>query len=165
MVAFASRVIQPRLQAVEHYFPYRFLGSRGLADIHALRIQAKKLRYSMEIFEALFGNEFGELIKNVRGLQDAAGRVHDSTVFKEHLLDFVQEGVVTREVGAPLLQHCAVKQKEALLEFRRVWKQIRSLNLPVRLHDFWSNTAGHTPEKPNNNEIQEMHEKQIAFSV
>lgn len=48
---------------------------------HDMRIAAKRLRYTMEIFAFLFPPGFEALIKPVRQIQDFLGQVHDCDVF------------------------------------------------------------------------------------
>lgn len=48
---------------------------------HDMRIAAKRLRYTMEIFAFLFPPSFEALIKPVRHIQDLLGLVHDCDVF------------------------------------------------------------------------------------
>lgn len=61
-------------------------------DLHALRIECKKLRYLMEFFASLFPKKkIGRLIKQLKRLQDNLGRFQDLSVQEEHLEDFVEQ--------------------------------------------------------------------------
>jgi CHAD domain-containing protein len=59
-------------------------------QLHALRIECKKLRYLMDFFQSLFpGEEITMLIKQVKKLQTNLGDFNDLCVQEEYLLDTV----------------------------------------------------------------------------
>jgi CHAD domain-containing protein len=51
-----------------------------IETLHALRIDAKRLRYSVEFFRETLGPEGNELIARIVGLQDHLGLLHDADV-------------------------------------------------------------------------------------
>lgn len=60
-------------------------------DLHALRLECKKLRYLLEFFSALFPEkEIQRLVKQLKGLQDNLGRFQDLFVQQETLLSWVE---------------------------------------------------------------------------
>ncbi len=61
-------------------------------DIHALRIECKKLRYLLEFFVDLFGHaQSRHLISDMKGLQDVLGQFNDYSVQQEFLLRHGQQ--------------------------------------------------------------------------
>ena len=60
------------------------------AGHHAMRIAVKRLRYTMEIYEAAFGKPMTRIISRVKQLQTLLGRVHDCDVWVESLDTFAQ---------------------------------------------------------------------------
>lgn len=59
-------------------------------DLHALRIDCKKLRYLMEFFASLYpADDIGALIKQLKKLQDNLGRFNDYCVQAETLLHLI----------------------------------------------------------------------------
>lgn len=75
--------------------------------LHRLRITAKRLRYTLELFGAPLGSETAGMIEELKGLQDGLGLLHDRDVLAELL---VQErrsaarrglGRLARTVTAP----------------------------------------------------------------
>ncbi|HEC21744.1 MAG TPA: CHAD domain-containing protein [Chloroflexi bacterium] len=74
----APRLIYTRYEAVRAYEP--LLQDAPIATLHALRIDAKRLRYTLEFFREVLGEEAGEVIKAVVGLQDHLGALHDADV-------------------------------------------------------------------------------------
>jgi len=60
-----------------------------IEELHALRIAAKRLRYTMEIFAALYPGELKEPLQACRKAQDLLGDLHDSDVWVAMLPQFL----------------------------------------------------------------------------
>lgn len=58
---------------------------------HAMRIAAKRLRYTMECFAALYDDDLKAQIKTVKNLQDILGDMHDCDVWADMLPEFMEE--------------------------------------------------------------------------
>ncbi|MDQ1328379.1 MAG: hypothetical protein QG641_1664 [Candidatus Poribacteria bacterium] len=70
----------------------------NISELHAMRISAKRLRYTMEVFESLYEDELKQPIKIIRELQTILGDFHDCAVWVEYLPQFLeQEKVLTFE--------------------------------------------------------------------
>lgn len=71
------------------------------AEVHRLRIQCKKLRYSMEFFSSLYpGEELQTVIKHLKKLQDILGDFNDFSVQQGMLLQTLatlNSGTATQE--------------------------------------------------------------------
>jgi CHAD domain-containing protein len=145
MRSFSRQVIRPRLKALEAYRYKRFTGASGPVELHRMRICAKKLRYSLQIFEIYYRQDFGELIGNVRVLQDQAGRVHDLETHAQRIREFVQQGRLDARAGARVLACCSSLRDAAFAEFRQAWRAFWRLDLAVRLHRYWSGAAAGIP--------------------
>jgi len=62
------------------------------AEVHRLRIAAKKLRYLLELFRSLYPRQEAErLVRLLKGLQDVLGAHHDLATQKRSLAAFAQE--------------------------------------------------------------------------
>ncbi|CAN5630437.1 hypothetical protein BH23CHL5_BH23CHL5_19810 [soil metagenome] len=75
----ARRILRVR---VAEYFAYEPIVNEPTATIHLhdLRISAKRLRYTLELFRSVFG-EIGERnISRVKDIQEALGHLHDCDV-------------------------------------------------------------------------------------
>lgn len=79
--------------AIEHVMLY----AKALADPeritahHEMRIAAKKLRYTMEIYRDLYGDGLAPSIKMVKELQDYLGDMHDCDVWTAFLPLFLTD--------------------------------------------------------------------------
>ena len=77
--ALAGKLIEPLIEQAARDRP----ADDGLEypdEMHQLRIDLKKLRYGLELFEPTFGNRYSELYECVEKLQDLLGRHHDLVV-------------------------------------------------------------------------------------
>ena len=63
------------------------IGTRELAlsDYHRLRIDVKRLRYTLEFFRSVLGPEAGDAIEVLKKLQDTFGDLQDAVVAANHL--------------------------------------------------------------------------------
>jgi CHAD domain-containing protein len=52
----------------------------AVEQLHALRIAAKRLRYTLELFRDVFGQRGGALIDQVKAVQEDLGEIHDHDV-------------------------------------------------------------------------------------
>ena len=67
------------------------LDSATLDQLHALRIEFKKLRYTMEYFREVLGPEAGWVIDQIKMLQDHLGELNDAQVATQILRDFLTD--------------------------------------------------------------------------
>ncbi len=88
------------------------------AELHRLRIDAKKLRYLLEFFGALFDPaRVDPLVKELKRLQDLLGGFNDMDVQRRHLREFAAELKDDPDVPAATL--LAMGRLEAALETRQ----------------------------------------------
>lgn len=114
-----------------------------LEELHAMRIAAKRLRYTMEVFEPLYNGGLKELLKTVRKVQTMLGDIHDCDVWVEYLPQFLEEeGTRTLEyyghtrplnrlkTGILYLQQERREHRMKLYqEFVEFWQQLQDQNL------------------------------------
>jgi CHAD domain-containing protein len=60
-------------------------------ELHALRIAAKKLRYTLEIFAPLYPGELKDPLQACRKIQDTLGEMHDCDVWIQILAEFLDD--------------------------------------------------------------------------
>ncbi|MCL4244402.1 MAG: CHAD domain-containing protein, partial [Candidatus Dadabacteria bacterium] len=95
------------------------------SDLHALRIECKKLRYYLEFFESLFpGEEAKRAIKQLKSLQDNLGDFNDLHVQQGSIQDFLslvpagsphERGII--EAAGGLISCLYSRQEERRAEF------------------------------------------------
>ncbi len=63
----------------------------NVAELHTMRIRAKHLRYTMEAFDELYGDQIRPFISQLKKIQDLLGSIHDADVWMERIPNFIQE--------------------------------------------------------------------------
>jgi CHAD domain-containing protein len=98
------RVIAPvliftRMAAVRAFAS--LLPSASLEQLHELRIEFKKLRYTFEFFREVLGAEIKAVIGDLKGLQDHLGDLNDAQVATQILSQFLTDWDA-RQAGLPI---------------------------------------------------------------
>ncbi|MCS6775187.1 MAG: CHAD domain-containing protein [Chloroherpetonaceae bacterium] len=92
LVANAERVIAARVDALLRYEPF-LAHPECVTELHEMRIAAKRLRYTLEVFEKSvtqeerFAKPYAQAIETVRLLQEHLGEIHDADVLVPHLTE------------------------------------------------------------------------------
>ncbi|MBN1201953.1 MAG: CHAD domain-containing protein [Anaerolineae bacterium] len=93
-VAFQVRHIAPRLiyERFEQVRAYEtVMDNADLPTLHALRIDFKRLRYTLEFFREVLGPEIKQVIDETKTMQDHLGDLNDTVVAIEILREFVDQ--------------------------------------------------------------------------
>lgn len=147
MRSFSRQVIEPRWNTLEAYRRNKFTGSDGAAELHRMRIRAKKLRYSLEIFKIYYGEDYTRLILEVWKVQDTAGRVHDLEIYEQRIRKLVKSGSLDTVSRNALLDYCRKERAESFSEFQRTWRAFWRLHLGAQLRGYWAGTAARIPDQ------------------
>ncbi len=120
-----------RYEAVRAY--ERLLPDAPTTTYHALRIECKRLRYALEFFRDVLGEETPTLIKQVTAMQDLLGELQDACVAAGLLSDFLSEHRQARQkrddpsalagIEAYLAAQQA-RQVELLASFAAPWAEL-----------------------------------------
>jgi len=100
----------------------------GAAQLHALRILAKKLRYSAEFFASLYGRrKVAAYVAALAKMQDTLGQINDIAVAHRLLdeLDALPELSAQREAGALARGWIAHELSRRLVELGKVLRAFR----------------------------------------
>jgi triphosphatase len=100
------------------------------ADLHAIRLQAKRLRYASEFFAPLFpGRETRRFIRRLAVLQDQLGHLNDTRVAADLLAELgAERGFAAGVVRGWVAAGAAGARSRA----GRAWHRLR------KLEPFWS---------------------------
>lgn len=123
--------IYKRLAAVRAY--ESILPSASILQMHALRIEFKKFRYTLEYFREVLGPESKGIIDEVKIMQDHLGDLNDADVACRILRDFLDEmearqatiPVEDRDNPEPIVAYLAAKHAERhhlMITFREAWE-------------------------------------------
>jgi CHAD domain-containing protein len=75
----AKRILAVRVAELFSYGPV-IDDVEAIAQLHDARIAAKRLRYTLETFDSVFGADGAQAIAEIKELQDLIGQVHDLDV-------------------------------------------------------------------------------------
>jgi CHAD domain-containing protein len=124
----APQLIYARWAGVQAFD--RLLDGASVAVLHALRIECKRLRYTLEFFREVLGAEAKEVIAEVVQLQDHLGNLNDADVANALLSEFLFASpgppASDRVIAPGVVSYLAAKQRELqmLIEtFPRTWKR------------------------------------------
>ena len=102
------------------FFSYAGIVDRedAVEELHALRIAAKRLRYTLELFRDVFAAPGERLIATVKAMQEELGEVHDHDVRLDLIAAEIagletDEGAASLRAPSPRLGLVALSRREA----------------------------------------------------
>jgi CHAD domain-containing protein len=141
MYSVASKTINERLTAFLAYAD-NVHDSSKTDLLHAMRIEAKKLRYTMELNAEMYQGGLEKYITAARQLQTALGDMHDYVVWIEFLPQFVkkeQRSIKYRGTAAELAGieramerfgiYCVRQRDSNYAKFVRLWERFKRKRL------------------------------------
>lgn len=87
LCSMASAAIREKLQFLLEFEPF-IDQPEAKEELHAMRIAAKRLRYTLEIFSPLYESELKAYLKVMRQTQELLGDIHDCDVWMVFLPEF-----------------------------------------------------------------------------
>jgi len=138
----APVLIYNRLAAVRSFDA--ILEQATLDQFHALRIEFKKLRYTLEYFREVLGEEAKSIINEIKGLQDHLGDLNDARVAAGLLRDFLESWdtlqatrpVAERRGPEAILDYLAytyAERQRLMLTFKGAWGHFNRQELREKL--------------------------------
>jgi len=115
----APRLIYTRYETVRAY--ETALHDAQIETLHALRIDCKYLRYTLEFLREVLGPEVESVIKEIKAMQDHLGDLNDADVAIRLLNEFLRDWDAT-EVNVPLSQRRSVEGVVTYLAARHAEK-------------------------------------------
>lgn len=110
----ARRILGVRMA---EYFSYAGIVplEQAVEPLHDLRIAAKRLRYTLELFHVVFGEAGKQQIERIKAIQEELGALHDHDVRIALILDELQRtaseqvaSVGQQLAAAPVREHGAI---------------------------------------------------------
>ena len=101
------------------------LDRADIPHLHALRIEVKRFRYTLEFFQGVLGPEAAEVITRAVALQDHLGDLHDMDVARTFVQSTINTpGNTNKTLVGPdnYLQHLDKSIRENLANVPAVWK-------------------------------------------
>jgi CHAD domain-containing protein/transposase-like protein len=128
----APGLVYARLEAVRAY--ETVLRNASIAQLHALRIEFKKLRYTVEFFREVLGEQAKAVIEELKRLQDHLGDLHDADVACVIINDFLEQWdaqqaavpLIERRSPEPIVGYLGARYAERhhlLMGFPQAWER------------------------------------------
>ena len=128
----APVLIYTRFASVRAYDA--ILKNAPIEQLHALRIEFKKLRYAVEFFREVLGEESKEVIADLKRLQDHLGDLNDAEVATQILREFLDEWepqqsalpINERQNPEGIVTYLAARHSERyrlMVSFQDIWAQ------------------------------------------
>lgn len=108
--AVARRVLAVRIAEIYSFAPFIHDPAR-VTELHDMRIAAKRLRYTLELFKVGYPPTAGEVLERVKELQELLGEIHDADVLAPILTERLT--VIAAEEQAALVTRLSDEPDEA----------------------------------------------------
>jgi CHAD domain-containing protein len=126
----APILVYTNLAAVRAYD--KIIPNAVIEQLHALRIEFKKLRYTLEFFREVLGTQSKEVIDDLKTLQDHLGDLNDANVACQILRKFIESWeerqwalpLQERQNPEPVVDYLAAKHAERyklMITFPEAW--------------------------------------------
>jgi len=125
-------LIYSRLAAVRAF--EKSLEKASIVELHVLRTEFKRLRYTVEFFREILGGEAGQVIEDLKVIQDHLGELHDADVACNIISNFLNTWemhqaalpISERPSPQPIAAYLAAKHAERhrlLVTFPEAWER------------------------------------------
>lgn len=91
----APVLIYERLAEVRAFEP--LLVDASIETLHALRIEIKRLRYTVEFFQDILGPDVGSIIDQMKSMQDHLGELNDDQIAAQRIAQFLEDWDIDQE--------------------------------------------------------------------
>lgn len=126
----APVLIYSRLAETRAFAP--FLKDAPIELLHMLRIEFKKLRYTLEYFEEVLGKQARYVINELKLLQDHLGDLNDAQVATQILRQFIEQWE-SQQVTLPIHERQNIEEVVNYLAFRHAERH----RLMASFQDAW----------------------------
>jgi len=126
-------IILKRLNKLLVFVPY-VSKPQSIKELHRMRIAAKKLRYTLEIYRPYHGSDFDKYIRASRDIQDLLGDLHEFDCLAGVLADFSKKPCKDfKDTVSYLIQECARKRQAVYIKFIRLWSNLEKTRMWEKL--------------------------------
>jgi CHAD domain-containing protein len=111
-----------------------FLDEADADTLHGLRIEFKRLRYLLSLFDDVLGSQTDDFVEELKAIQDHLGRLNDITIAHEHLDS--QMADLDGHVSEAVQAYSARLDSEAgdlMAKFPAVWSRFSSRKVQSKL--------------------------------
>lgn len=122
-------MIHQRLAAVLAYDVV--IHEADAVTLHALRIEFKRLRYAISLFDDVLGTTISDFISVVKDVQDCLGHMNDAATARLKLHSLLDEALIESLAG--YIKSLDEKETEARANFDQLWTNFNSRKIQQKL--------------------------------
>jgi CHAD domain-containing protein len=129
----APLMLFTRLEEMYQFEPY-ITDVNRVAELHNMRIAAKRLRYTMEIFAPSFpGDDYEQIYNWIKNVQERIGEIHDADVRRPLLKAYLDTNSADKpeiRIGLErLIQQQTTLRDKMYNDFVSYWKELQRKEL------------------------------------
>jgi CHAD domain-containing protein len=125
-------MIYDRLAAVRAYEDV--LENAATETLHALRIEFKRLRYTVSLFDGVLGSSVSDFVDELKIVQDTLGKFNDATTARTRLDALLENGDdLHSDALSAYLGHLEADKDELIAQFKRDWERFNSRKAQEKL--------------------------------
>lgn len=109
---------------------------RNKTYLHRMRIKAKPLRYTMELYLKAFGDDFKKCYEGIKLFVEKTGDIHDYDVISDHVVNYLKELKIYNDTQKGKKEKISTKSLREYLKFLKN-KRTASFNEVCNLLDKW----------------------------
>jgi CHAD domain-containing protein len=125
-------LIYERLASVLAYDDVLDMTDEDDTMLHALRIEFKRLRYAVSLFEGVLGSQIGDFISELKIIQDCLGGLQDAVTARARLETFLEDddafGLLSAYVAARESRAAELKE-----QFPALWERFKTRKVQQKL--------------------------------
>jgi len=127
---YAAKALDRRLTRL--IAPGADLSALRLAELHDIRLHAKRLRYACEFFSPLFpGGQTRRFLRRMQALQERLGRINDGVVAQALMAELAQRSSARRYAMGVVRGYIAAQTGGGRRKIERSWQRL------LRQEPFW----------------------------
>jgi CHAD domain-containing protein len=110
------------------------VGDADAERLHGLRIEFKRLRYIVALFDEVLGSQMADFVEELKAIQDHLGRLNDIAIAHQHLDALVagRDGYVPSAMQA-YSERLDAEAADLLAKFPVVWSRFNSRKVQSKL--------------------------------
>jgi CHAD domain-containing protein len=124
-------LIYDRLAAVRAY--EAVIADADDVTLHALRIEFKRLRYTVSLFEGVLGSQISDFIDEIKAIQDCLGHLNDAATARARLDAVLDSDDVAQGALSAYLQHLEERSSGLRERFVELWQRFNTRRVQQKL--------------------------------
>jgi CHAD domain-containing protein len=113
----ASLILPVLFEKVKKYIDNVYNHPRNKTELHRMRIKAKPLRYTMELYLKAYDENFKKCYEEIKSFVEKTGDIHDIDVISEHVTSYLKELRIYNDTQKGKKEKISTKSLREYLDF------------------------------------------------